>query len=215
MLRSLALSIAVLIVSNLVPLAGVLFWNWDLFLLMMLYWSETATIGFWMAASAVRHPPDGMHRASVGVAVAFFAMHAGGFMAGHLLFLWVFFAGKWQDRIHGLGDFVREIVVGSGLWLPVLVMFIARGLTAWLDRPFELSAGAPRQDGPSLLRFYARIALMHVTILAGGILMQNYGPHAPLFLLVGLKLALDLIVEFTAYRTPTPAKPRAAAPDGR
>lgn len=221
--KSLTLSISVLVVSNLVPLVGVLLWNWDLFLLMLLYWSETAIIGFWMAISALRYPPDGMHRASVGVALTFFGLHAGAFMTAHLLFLWVFFAGKWQGRIHGPGDFVNEIVIGSGLWLPVMAMFVARGAATWFDRPAEPARSSPhsgsagitrRRSGPSLLAFYARIILMHVTIIAGGILMLNYGPHAPLFLLVGLKLALDLAFEFAAQRTARPAKAPTSAPGG-
>jgi hypothetical protein len=211
MSRSLVPSIAVLLVSNLVPLAGVLFWNWDLFLLLMLYWSETAIIGFWMAVSVVRYPPEGLHRASAGLTVAFFSLHAGGFMAGHLLFLWIFFAARWHERIHGLGDFVREIVIGSGLWLSVLAMFVARGVANWLDRPVGPAAGVPRRSQPSLLGFYARIVLMHVTILAGGILMQSFGPHAPLFLLIGLKIALDLGFEVAAHRTAAPANLRTTA----
>ena len=34
-----------LIAANLVPVYGVLFWGWDLFGLMVLYWVETAIIG--------------------------------------------------------------------------------------------------------------------------------------------------------------------------
>ena len=37
----------ILILSNLVPLAGILFWGWDTFVLLCLYCLETAVIGFW------------------------------------------------------------------------------------------------------------------------------------------------------------------------
>ena len=38
-------SIAVLIAANLLPLAGVLFWDWDVFLVLLLFWCENVVIG--------------------------------------------------------------------------------------------------------------------------------------------------------------------------
>ena len=38
---------SILILSNLVPLAGLLWWGWDAFVLLCLYCLETAVIGFW------------------------------------------------------------------------------------------------------------------------------------------------------------------------
>jgi hypothetical protein len=43
---------AILILSDLVPLAGILFWGWDTFILLCLYCLETAVIGFWTIARA-------------------------------------------------------------------------------------------------------------------------------------------------------------------
>jgi hypothetical protein len=39
-------SVLILVAANLVPLVGVIFWGWDAFVLLMLYWLETAVIAF-------------------------------------------------------------------------------------------------------------------------------------------------------------------------
>ncbi len=103
-------STLILIAADLLPLVGVVYWQWDAFLLLMLYWMDTAVIAFWtMARIAVtpRERLDDLRISSGGrsvnsrwAIVAFFVVHAGIFMAVHFLFLWVMFAGAWADRIH-------------------------------------------------------------------------------------------------------------------
>ena len=82
-------SVIILIVANLVPLYGVLFWNWDLFTLMLAYWMETAAIGFWNIAHMAL-----LARWAALFLVPFFIVHFGGFMLGHFLFLWQMFGGE-------------------------------------------------------------------------------------------------------------------------
>jgi len=40
-------STLILLAANLVPLIGVFMWGWDAFVLLVLYWLETAVIAFW------------------------------------------------------------------------------------------------------------------------------------------------------------------------
>jgi len=49
-------STLILLGANLLPLAGVLFWSWDAFVLLMLYWLETAVIGFWTIVRVATAP---------------------------------------------------------------------------------------------------------------------------------------------------------------
>ena len=48
LIRLLHPSTLILLAANMLPLAGILFCGWDAFVLLMLYWMETAIIGFWM-----------------------------------------------------------------------------------------------------------------------------------------------------------------------
>jgi len=203
----LPLSALILLATNLIPLAGVAFWSWDIFLLLILYWFETAIVGFWMAIRSLREPPDGKGRAAVAANILFFTAHGGLFMTVHMVFLWTLFSGTWPQRIHNPDDFVRLIVIGSGLWLPMIAMFIGRGVTTLLDMrrlqawftgeavPYET---ARRDSG--IHAFYARIVTMHLTILTGAALAQKLGTIAPLIILIGLKIAIDLGFDFFSRR---------------
>ena len=46
-------SVLILVAANLLPIVGVVFWGWDAFVLLMLYWLETAVIGFWTIVRVV------------------------------------------------------------------------------------------------------------------------------------------------------------------
>src|SRR5262245_60597542 len=92
----------VLLAANLVPLVGVIVWGWDAFVLMMLYWLETAVIAFWTVMRVAALSPeqladitheDGRRKFSPLGMAAFFTLHAGIFMLVHFLFLWALFSG--------------------------------------------------------------------------------------------------------------------------
>jgi hypothetical protein len=170
------LSTLVLIGANLVPLAGVVFWGWDVFVLLILYWLETAVIGFWTMVRVVIVPRPTLNAATARIgatqpisgigAALFLTVHAGIFMTVHFLFLWTLFAGDCADRIHGPVEFVSQIVLGTGLWLPLGILFVVRG---WYTlRPLIL--GEPDQDGDRdvLTGLYTRVVVMQVAIIFGG-----------------------------------------------
>jgi hypothetical protein len=213
--RLLAPSSLILIAANLLPLAGVLFWGWDAFVLLALYWFETAIIGFWTLVRVATAPGGSLGDISIhgstrpasplGLAL-FFVLHAGIFMGVHFGFLWVLFSGDWAARIHGVRDFADKLIIETGLWLPLLVLFLARGiiyfyarigarLRAWLNpqrAAARASVPAPAASvGMVLGGFYARIIAMHLAILLGGFL-SFFGSIAPLIILVAIKTAVDL-----------------------
>ena len=53
-------STLILLAANLVPLVGVLLWGWDAFVLLMLYWLETAVIAFWTIVRIATMPRDAL-----------------------------------------------------------------------------------------------------------------------------------------------------------
>jgi hypothetical protein len=206
----------ILLGANMVPLAGVLFWGWDAFVLLMLYWLETAIIGFWMLVRVATAPvaslasiksEDGSSVTSPPGLSLFFIVHAGLFMGVHFVFLWTLFSGDWAGKIHGPIGFVRVLVIGTGLWLPLLVLFLARGfvlfyerigarLLAWLNRwrgrnPKPAAAIQGDPIGSVIGAFYARIVVMQIAIIGGGFL-SFLGTIAPLILLIVIKTAIDL-----------------------
>src|SRR3954453_9162906 len=90
-----------LLAANLIPLVGVLVWDWDAFVLLMLYWLENAVIAFWTVLRIASMPHGSLVDlhfndqrgpvSRIGVA-AFVAVHAGIFMGIHFMFLWILFS---------------------------------------------------------------------------------------------------------------------------
>jgi hypothetical protein len=168
----LSLSTFIYVIANLLPLAGVVFWGWDVFVLLVLYWLETAVIGFWTVIRILLVSPEGsatLNRMAArvigrGFTAVFIAVHAGIFMTIHFLFLWSLFAGHWTEEIHSPFDFVRLIVIDSGLWLPLLILFAVRGWFVVRD----VVAGETDVEGDIIGGLYARIVVMQVAIIFGG-----------------------------------------------
>jgi len=203
------LAAAMLILSNLVPLAGILFWGWDVFVLLCLYCLETAVIGFWTIARVAtmsRDPGSVAGRSIAGTLglAGFFAVHAGLFMTVHMAFIYILFAGPWAGRIHDARDFIRLIVIGKDLWIPLLALFVAQGAVFINDAVNRfVFAKAPltgADTGAIMGGFYKRIVIMHLTIMGGAFIAQAIGTAAPLIVLVLLKIAIEIRFQMKARK---------------
>jgi len=205
---------------NLIPLLGVIAWDWDAFVLLMLYWLETAVIAFWTVVRVAMMPRGALGELQIGDdkrtasplgMAAFFTAHAGIFMGVHFMFLWTLFSGQWSRKIHGLRDFVDRMVIDTGLWVPLAALFVGRGAlvlweTLWpyLQRRFLPADEAKRPKailGPGesiIIGLYMRIAIMQLTILLGAWFALAVGTAGALVLLVLLKIAVDIGFEAIA-----------------
>ena len=80
------IALPALVAVNLLPLCGVLFFNWSVYEVLLLYWSENIIIGVFNLArfwTVLRRRGD----YSVLFLGPFFCVHYGGFAFGHLVFL--------------------------------------------------------------------------------------------------------------------------------
>jgi hypothetical protein len=216
--RKFGIGAILLIAANALPLVGIVLWGWDAFEILVLYWFETAIIGFWtlFRLAAFMLAPEnstatGWRRLLAPTAVGlFFTLHAGIFMLVHFMFLWLLFSGDWASRINGPRSFVSVLIIGAGLWVPLLALFIVRGLMTlyalYGDRLMRPRSSGTRQtlrpmprpaatveptEGNAIGGFYRRIIIMHVAILAGGFLAM-LGSIVPLIVLVVVKTVIDL-----------------------
>ena len=53
------------LIGNLIPLAGLYYWHWDPFQLLMLYWMETAIVAGWSLARIATLPESLLGRIKV------------------------------------------------------------------------------------------------------------------------------------------------------
>jgi hypothetical protein len=206
------LPIAIVLISNLIPLAGVLFWSWNTFVLLMLYWAETVVIAFW-ALMRVLIGGDFAKNFFGEVfgrlfMFAFFLVHSCGFMLGHFIFLWAFYSGKPGLNLQLSEDFFRTmpsefwngIVLANGLLIPLAISFVGRGIAFVTDmaklplwkRLVDQDSVEARSAGALVGGLYTRIVILHLVILAGAALAQKYGALAPLLLLVVAKTVVDI-----------------------
>jgi Family of unknown function (DUF6498) len=189
------LSDAALIGANLLPLAGVLFFGWNLATVMVLFWAESAVIGFYTVLKMVI-----VGKLFAVVGVPFFIGHFGGFMAMHFLFIYaLFLRGAHGGPEPGVRQTLLHIFVP--LWVSLAGLFISHGVSFVSNfigrREYEGTTMAALMTAP-----YNRIMVMQMALIFGGwiiILLKN--PVPALGLLVVLKTAFDFSAHRKAHRT--------------
>jgi hypothetical protein len=175
-----------LIVANLVPVAGTLFFGWKLSDVMVLYWAESAVIGFY---NLLKIAVIGKWFALF--AGPFFAGHFGGFMVVHFLFLYTLFVkGPGADDVSG--DLGEVAMLFYGLWPALLALFISHGVSFWTNfigrREYKSRTVNSQMSEP-----YGRIVFMHLVLIFGGAVTMFLGESTPVLLVViGLKIGFDI-----------------------
>jgi hypothetical protein len=182
-------SSVVLILANLVPLAGVLLLDWQVFDLLILYWVENVVIGgLNVARMAVTRERDKWFL------MPFFAVHYGLFCFAHLTaIMTIFDPSGGADAAWGLffGQPAAE-AMRSPLWIAAGAI-AASHLFSFFGN--FIAGGEYRRTsaGELMTRPYGRIVVLHLAVIFGAALIQWLGnPVAMLLVLIAGKTALDL-----------------------
>ncbi len=216
---------------NLVPLYGLVAWHWDAFQLLLLYWGETAILFVCTLAHIACIPPAQLADMIVNgksvpasrlMMVGFFALHGGLFLAGHLFFLCMLFAGSRLAHVGGVSGFVHTFLIASGAWAPLVLVALAGALDvltgpyhpAFVDafaRALHVALArdkdaAPGQAVGSVVGgLYVRVVIMQVAIIFGAFASIVVGSAAPLVILVVLKTAVDFVIRLSTIAGAPPA----------
>jgi hypothetical protein len=179
-----SLSTKALIIVNLIPLIGVLFYGWSIGDIMLLFWAESAVVGFYNLLKMWV-----IGRWSILMIGPFFVGHYGGFMVVHLLFIYALF----QAGIEELDPTVSEVFADFvQLWPALIGLLISHGISYrqnFLGRGEYHNRTINHQMGEP----YKRIIVMHVTIIFGGFLVMAFNtPLLALILLIVLKIIVDV-----------------------
>ncbi len=173
--------------ANLVPLIGVLFFDWSLFTIMFVFWMESAVIGFFNILKLVI-----VANILSIIMVPFFVVHYGAFMSGHLVFIFALFS---PEEASFSGFFPPPDLLASHImkvWPAFLGVCLSHGISFSYNfigkKEFRRSTPEKQMMAP-----YGRIILMHLTIIFGGWLILALGaPILALVLLIVLKVASDV-----------------------
>ena len=207
--------LAMLLAANSIPLFGVLFFGWDAFYIVLLYWSENLAIGFYnvlkLICVKVSHPLGHLPKLFF---IPFFTVHYGGFMAVHGIFVMMMFqkgSGIHVGRqtwpcffvfLQMLLNVLRQIysTVPLNMKLALLALFVSHGVSFVYN---YLLKGEYAKTKPDKLmgQPYGRIVVMHIAILGGGFLTMSLGsPLGLLLVLVVLKTVLDVKLHLREHK---------------
>lgn len=206
-LNWLATTIA-LVVSNLLPLFGVLFFGWNLFELVFLYWVENIIIGAFNVVRMITVAVANRQERGCGtlMSIPFFIFHYGAFCAGHGVILWELFGPGLLGNSSITGGFVglfgqalsRETVTGLGVAATSIA--ISHGI-AYVTK--FLCTGEYRQVTmeDTMLSPYDGIFRLHIAIIIGGVIVSILQqPAAAIVLLVLIKFYIDLKLHWRERR---------------
>lgn len=176
-----------LIIANLVPIAGTLFLGWNLADVMVLYWAESAVVGFYNLLKIIV-----IGRWSALFYGPFFTGHFGCFMAVHFLFIYTLFVVGVQNDMDSGGDLSEVWQLFLSLWPALAALFISHTYSFFhnfLGRQEYKGRTVADQMGEP----YSRIIFMHLVLIFGGGLSMILGEPTPVLLIVmSLKIYFDL-----------------------
>ena len=194
------LSVALLVGANLVPLAGVFLWDWDVFLLLLLFWCENVIIGiFGIARLIVAGKTDTMFE---GLFLpVFFLVHYGGFMFGHFMVLF----GMYESSVEGAGASAAPadyytLVTDNLNWLAIVALFVSHGWS-FVENYMGNSEHERLTPNQAMALPYRRMVITHIALILGGFFLIEQGePFVGLVLLVLMKIALDITFHQREHR---------------
>ena len=201
-------AVAALVVANLVPLVGVLFFGWSVWNILVIYWLENGIVGVLnvlkMAAAtgeeatgfaaALRingQPATSMSKLGL---IPFFAMHYGIFWVVHGIFVLTLPA-----FLSIASDTPMTLDPGPVLFAAI-GLAISHGLSFWWN---FFRGGEYRRTTPAGLMFapYRRLVALHLTIIFGAMAVSFTGaPVLAVAILVAIKTILDLGLHLAEHR---------------
>jgi len=218
--NSSAAAVVLLVVFNLVPLAGVLWLGWDLLLILALYWVENGVVGVinilkilraeGTAPSSLRwtlngRPMSSFNSMNRGAVAGFFSFHYGLFWIVHGVFVFTLIPAIASDPSLGPNGAIPAPQAGPNLDLGVLALGaiglgISHGVSFWTN---YLGRGEYKTLSPAqvMMQPYGRLVIMHLTILLGAFVSIFLGtPVGSLLVLIVGKTALDLAFHLRQHR---------------
>jgi len=227
-----SLSLIALIGANLIPLAGVFFFKWDVTYIIILYWAENLIAGFYnILKIAFVRVNNSIFSTEKLFIIPFFCIHYGGFCAVHGFFLTAFFklSSTSPPIVEGGADwwgpfiFIQMLInVVARVWSSappemvwaLLGLFISHGVS--FVENFILRGEYRRSTIKDLMHQpYQRIVVMHIAIIAAGIFVMKFNSPMPmLVILILLKIIFDLFLHRKSHKQKTKKKAarRAGAP---
>jgi len=208
------LTIFLMIAANTTPLIGIVLYNWNPFIILFIYWFESAVIGIlnilkMLISGAIQDKKFSPGDFTLALFLSvFFTVHYGMFMFVHGMFLTIFYFMftdiSMLDKV--LTDFDLSSLTGSFLpesltvmgvieseLFPVTALFLYHIVYFFVN---FISTGEYDKNRAQdyMMRPYKRIVIMQLTIILGAfaIFLTGFKSIAFIILWIAFKLAADI-----------------------
>ena len=193
-------SLAFLVAANLIPLFGVLFFQWDVKGVILLYWLENIIIGFFNVIKIMLLDDDKsnhLYNIKSNLFISFiykilrafiFLVHYLPFLLVHGLFLIFLLKLIGSFEINSLS---LKLLI-STLIFPFIVLLLSHAFS-FVDNYIFKKEYVKANYGALMIQPYRRIAIMHVLIIFGSFVLAIFKNSFYLvFLLICLKIGADI-----------------------
>ena len=214
-----------LVLANLVPVFGVLYLDWDVGAIVVLYWTENIIVGVYTLLKMLRTGGAG----ALGY-MLFFCIHYGLFCTIHGVFVLELtqFAGEISSEppitswvgplalLQELGYLGQQVLAAAPrefIWA-CIALLLSHGASFLL---LFIAGGEYRRTSVNALMSapYKRIVVLHIAVITGGFLVVRLGsPLGLLLALVALKTGMDIMMHNRSHRA-IPADRAANTVDGQ
>lgn len=203
-------AVVALVAANAVPLLGVLFFGWNVWTILIVYWLENGIVGALNIAKMAMAQGDvsavsatwnvngrGVSAMMKAGLIPFFIMHYGIFWLVHGVF--VLTLPIFGSMGSGDADMTTGMSPGT-----ILLAVVALTISHAVSYRFNfIGGGEYRRVSAAGQMFapYGRLVVLHITIILGGIAIATTGaPAAAIAILVGLKTLMDLGFHLAEHR---------------
>ena len=189
-------AIVLVLLTNLVPVLGVLWAGWDAGPILLLYWIESLVLGLYSIPKIIATGRGTAKAYAVGL---FFSLHYGLFCLIHLLFV-LKLAGP---QAATYAEAWQALTAGRGFGLSVISVAVLAALGQWLNwwRPqLRRTSTVPRE----MRAPYSRVVILHLTVLLSAVLILHFDTPAITILVL---CAIKTLIELVQTRLPVP-RPR-------
>ncbi len=185
-------SVITLILSNIMPVLGVIFMGWQAFAILFLFWFENIVIGISNVFKMATVTSDNTRMGAKVSAISFFIVHYGIFTLVHGIFIFVIFGGFFEETEPSSVFDIFGKFADLQLWWAILALIISHAVSFFTN---YIGKGEYKNTTLNQLmgQPYGRVVILHVTIIIGGFLVALFGsPVVGLILLIALKTFIDI-----------------------
>jgi len=183
-------SVILLVLVNLMPLIGVIFFRWDIFSIMLLYWLESGVVGFLNVLKMIK-----INNSMNSPLIPMFIVHYTIFMFFHLALILIIFKPNLEITTSGYYSFLLVWEYINGILLSLFFLLLSHGGSflynfLWKKEYKKMSL---RQQ---MFAPYQRILVMQLTLFLLGSFMvwTNFDLNiAAISLLVLIKIVFDIL----------------------